>query len=320
MSHSGSFLTVFVKFTLAMEVYWAISLKGPFIHSWTHLMPCVVVYYKFRLVRRATLKTGCVVQYILQILETSINKDGSQITNKLPTVSPIQPHPHIYHLNHSRFAQMQCHLLERGRWERFITQTNANTHCVWFLPHNFLSTGSWGHLGEDEYAYVQLKVWRDVSLTPNHFICPICRGCGRTREHSTYRVSTLRVHGHRRDAGYRFDGQCADPPYSCVPPPPGDRAPDRAREPGSVLSEPQKAVSASDEGGLPKTDTLTLGLDFPPRIPWRPTLLLSGSQSDRSGEQKEQGIQQLSPVLSFCKCPQQATKTNTYLHSSLPTL
>ncbi len=102
------------------------------------------------------------------------------------------------------------------------------------------------------------------SLTPNHFICPVCRGCGRTRERSTYRVSTLRVHGHRRDAGYRFDGQCADPPYSCVPPPPGDRAPDRAWEPGSILSEPQKAVSAV-RGVLPKTDTLTLGLDFPPK-------------------------------------------------------
>ncbi len=60
-------------------------------------------------------------------------------------------------------------------------------------------------------------------------------------------MSPLWVHGHRRDAGCRFDGQCADPLYSCVPSPPRDRAPNRAREPGSVLSEPEKAVSASDE-------------------------------------------------------------------------
>lgn len=167
---------------------------------------------------------------------------------------------------------------------------------------------------EDTWVKMNMRTCNWKSLTHNRFICPICRGCGRTRERSTYRVSTLRVHGHWRDAGYRFDGQCADPPYSCVPPKPGDRAPDRAWEPGSVLSEPQKAVSASDEGVFQKQIPSHLNWISPPRIPWRPTLLLSGSQSDRSGEQKEQGIQQLSPVLSFCKCPQQARKTNTYLH------
>ncbi len=87
----------------------------------------------------------------------------------------------------------------------------------------------------------------------------------------------------------------------------------------------QRRLSVHPTRGSSKNRYLThTWTGFPPRIPWRPTLLPSGSRSDRSGEREQQGIPknhvQLSPVLSFCKCPQQATKTNTYLHSSLTTL
>lgn len=161
--------------------------------------------------------------------------------------------------------------VEKGSLHKLIQTHN----CVWFLPHNFLSACSWGHLGEAEYAYMWLKVWRDVSLSSDNFICFVCWGRWRMRKRSTYRVSTLWVHGQRRDAGLMANALTLR--TAAIPSLPGDWAPDWAREPGSVLSEPQKTVSASDkESSKNRSPYFTLGLDFPPEIPdvplcYRPT-------------------------------------------------
>ncbi len=170
-----------------------------------------------------------------------------------------------------------------------------------------------------KYAYVQLKVWRDISLHPIASSVPFVED---VRERESVALTGCLPCGYMVTGGMLAVGLMANaltPPYSCVPLSTTGQSPRSSSGTRLCSFRAAEGCQCIRREGLPKKDTLThTWTGFPPRIPWRPTLLPSGSRSDRSGE-REQYVQ-LSPVLSFCKCPQQATKTNTYLHSSLTTL
>lgn len=148
-------------------------------------------------------------------------------------------------------------------------------------------------------------------------------------------MSTLWVHGHRRDARFGFD--CQHPILTLRT---SESPNHRGTSPGSSSGTGSPALSFSQARiprrtrlsvhptrGTHKTDPLPhTWTGFPLRNPWGDVPVfqsLFGCLTAQEQQGTPKNDVQLSLILSFCECPQQATeqtRTSIRMCQSLPTL
>lgn len=169
-----------------------------------------------------------------------------------------------------------------------------------------------------------MKVHKDIQTL--HLV--ICALTARTWENRTYRMSTLRVHGHRRDAGFGFDGQFAPLTLrTSESPTSGDRAPDRDVALAARLcpfpSTDPETVSAPNKGYSQNRSPYShLDWIHPSQnsLGWRSVLFTDGvswSDTSRAAGNSEEWRPTVSNLVLLQMSPT-SYKTNTYLHPNVP--